>query len=431
MSASRFVVFSYVAIFANLASANPPLLRAIERGDLPFVASANHSAAIVGSNALLHALNQSQYQIAMLLLEKGARTDVEEDNGDTPLIVAIKNHLLTKHMLEKLLANGATLEHVHQKTGMTALMYGAQVGFINGMKLLSDFGASLDRINMRDNKGALDYATDPQTVEFLMKSHRYIGKSLARFDLELLFDENGYPKRLAMGADGVLYWVKQGTEKKIAKFCYVRELFLQSGVIEYRKCREKEDQMAKLWQTWFDNKLEVLAYDVFFLKPHIRGKTLAQWMVANDPDADFGANTPRSALAREKLKTLIIRMLSKGQGFVGDLNPSNLIFSESDQDWVVIDGHKAIACYSPVDHEWIWLEYCQAAMSASKENLLKAFQSYAVGPSPTTDPGDAESFGVWLMSRLRNGVMEGPTPMVQEKMIQLIRSIQMSDLSLN
>jgi hypothetical protein len=185
-----------------------------------------------------------------------------------------------------------------------------------------------------------------------------------------------------------------------------------------------EERTTKLWRTTFGNKAKVLNYDVFSIKDVVDGKTLAQWMTGYDQVHDFGAEHELSVLARTKLRELLVRMIKSGAGFVGDMNPSNLIFSEVLREWVVIDGNKSVACYSRADHEWIWLEYCQASMAVTNETILDAFRNYSIGPNPTGNVDDDEAFGVWLKSGDRDGKLEGPSAAAKAKMIALVGSIK-------
>jgi hypothetical protein len=400
------------------------LCQAIGQGDLQTVLEFDLSDPSRSAQSLLYALGQGQYDMAMLLLEQGARTNVEGSNGDTALVLAVKNHLLTRRMLEKIMAKGAFVEHVHVKTGMTAMMYAAKSGFIKGMQLLSDFGASFDRVNIHDGKDILDYAADDSTVAFLMKSHRFIAKSLARHGFQLQYDQFGFPQSLAMGASGILYWVKKDNKTALAKFCYDKPVFQAKGIIEYQRCREREERFAKEWKDWFNNKLNIQSFDTFFIKDYVKGNTLTQWMKGNDPSADFGSDDEKAQRARTKLKEFVVRMLKAGKGFIGDLNTGNLLFSESDDEWVVVDGAKTVACYSASDHEWIWLEYCQLELTSNKDNQLRAFRSYAIGPNPTGNHLDDENFGIWLKGRMKNNKMEEPSDRAKAKMVELISTIR-------
>ena len=424
----KYLSLLFFTLWANSSFSNDSyhFLEAVVSGNFEHVANISDISQPL-ENPLLLALAKGNHDMALLLLEKGASANFEEESGDTPLIVATRNHLLSNRLVEAMLKRGAVIDHIHRKTGMTAIMYAASVGYVRGLKILSDFGGSFDRINLKSNKNLLDHAADKKTRDFLMKSHRYFGKSLQREGYRFIRDELGMPHVLGQGADGIAYLAVGKNETKVAKFCYNRGL-LKKGIVEYERCKDNEEWSAKEWSEWFDNKMNVEEFSFFSIKDLVKGQSLFNWMTSIDPNHDFGSDTAQATQARQRLRELLIKMLKKERGFVGDFNTSNIIFSENHNEWVVIDGHKTVACYSPSDHEWIWLEYCQASVPVTKKSLLEAFKLYAIGPSPTGNPRDDEAFGVWLKPRMKNGKLSGPSQSSKEKMIQLINGIELNDL---
>jgi hypothetical protein len=353
-----------------------------------------------GYTPLFYALKNGQIAAAEVLLEKHVQAGIEAENGDTPLLIAVQTGALTSELLTKLIKNGAMIEHVHEQTGMTAAMHAAQLDQLTALELLVDFGANLDRINIRNGKGLWDYAQEPRVIKFLQKNHAYFSKTLKRFGYKFIYDPLGFPHEIGQGSEGVVYLVEKNKEIKAAKFFYDVESFKRKKNILYMKRWDTlEEVLTHEWEEWFGNPLSIESFDLFFVKTYIPGKSLAHWMSGVDVPDDLGAESNREVL--DKLKELLIRMLKDGRGFVGDLNASNLIFHDTLREWVVIDGDKNVACYALKEHMWVWTEYCSVNSKLTSEQILQAFKTYAVGSFPHAK--DKDNAGIWLQNRVLQG----------------------------
>lgn len=103
---------------------NPSLLNACEAGGF----TALHFAAFNGDIPLIH-----------FLLCKNADVDVENFDGNTPLVMAVKGHQLKA--IRELVSGGANVEK-STALGSTALHHAASMGFIDCMLLLKELGAN-------------------------------------------------------------------------------------------------------------------------------------------------------------------------------------------------------------------------------------------------------------------------------------------------
>lgn len=97
-------------------------------------------------------------EIARLLLDRGAKLEVRNRSGQTPLIAQAfrGNHWTGRGILPLLLERSANVDAV-DNDGMTALMYAAKQGMVEDVKALLQRGADRQR---KDNKGKMvrDYA---------------------------------------------------------------------------------------------------------------------------------------------------------------------------------------------------------------------------------------------------------------------------------
>ncbi|MBP6217234.1 MAG: ankyrin repeat domain-containing protein [Oligoflexales bacterium] len=362
-----------------------------------------------GCTPLFVSLRNKHIDFAKFLLQKGARTDLESKRGDTALILAIHSGLLDGELLSRILNAGASLEHVHQETGMTAAMYAVSGSQLSALKILSDFGVSLDRKNLKNQKTVFDYvrAGDRRTLAYLMKSRRVLSKMIGRHDYHFLYDALGFPKKISFGPESVSYFVKDVTGQiKIAKFFYDLELYNKKNILEPAKAFHFESYaFIKKWKTWFDNNLDVKLYESFHIKDYVEGKTLAHWMSGVDVPYLFSAPSEDAEQMRLALKNLLKKMIRDGDGFVQNMQSTHLIFNEVEKKWVLIDGGPTVACYVEREHMWVWSEYCPSTIVQKKTALWGALKNYAVGSSVNIDKRDAINFGNWLKDRIHNGKM--------------------------
>ncbi len=93
-------------------------------------------------------------QIARLLIDKGAQINSQTDNGDTTLILAVRNNLL--ELTRVLLAKKAD-PNLPDSKGNTPLIEAVKYGYVNHIKLLLQADANVNALN-QENKSALDFA---------------------------------------------------------------------------------------------------------------------------------------------------------------------------------------------------------------------------------------------------------------------------------
>lgn len=376
---------------------------------------------------LLYALKQRNRELASILMTRGARAGIESDDGETPLFLAIKAGILTESMLTKMLKTGASIEHSHKITGMTAVLYASQAGDLSALKLLSENGASLDRRNPVSLKNIIDYTKNEnqEIIEFLMTSHRFFTKTVQRFGFHFIYDKYGFPTIAAINNDKVSYYVKKDLSPiQIAEFSRKSDESL-----EYVKNFDfTKSKLSRTWQRWFANPFHAYYYDFFDVKDFIPGKSLAYWL-SDKAVINFESTHPEAEELRTKLKSFLIRMLRNGQGFVGDMRTESLIFHNARKEWVLTDGKRSVSCYATEEHVWVWTEYCSANSKIQKKTILEAFQHYAIGDPTQRDPKDKHNFGVWLNDPVVNGETLHLRNSAKTKLTELISSINLIEIS--
>lgn len=432
---SFLTAFFWTPLFANKRSPYPNLdiLTAAKTGNFARLSTATSEEInrrdFKNSNftPLLYVLKQGNGELASILMTHGAETAVETDDGETPLFLAIKAGILTKDLLRKILRNGASIEHTHKRTGMTAVLYASQAGDLAALKLLSEHGASLDRRNPVNLKTLLDYLDkeNHDFVEFLMTTHCYFTKTIERFGFHFIYDKQGFPAVASISPTKVSFFVRKDLgPAQIAEFTR-KEL----DRLEYVKNPNfTKSKLSRTWHRWFANPFHVYYYDFFDVKDHIEGKSLAYYL-SHEAVVGFESIHPRAEEVRGKLKSFLIRMLRNSQGFVGNMRTDSLIFDNSRKEWVLVDGDRSISCYATEEHMWVWTEYCPENFKSKKETLLTAFKQYTVGDHTQRDPEDAQNFGIWLKDPTLNGQVIHLRGKAKEKLTELIESISPKDLT--
>ncbi len=100
-----------------------------------------------GGTALMLASQQAHLEIVKLLIKKGAKLDVQGINGWTALMEA--SYQKNTNIVKILIVNGAKLD-VQDNQSRTALIQAARDGYTEIVKLLLDKGA---KVNLQDNGG--------------------------------------------------------------------------------------------------------------------------------------------------------------------------------------------------------------------------------------------------------------------------------------
>lgn len=110
--------------------------------------------SIDSSTALHHACYMQEMLCVQLLLAKGADTNIQNDKGFTPLMLAcLKEYIdipMSPAILSMLLSADAHL-NTQTKDGKTALILAAYTGYQKGVKILLNAGAD---VNIQDSEGA-------------------------------------------------------------------------------------------------------------------------------------------------------------------------------------------------------------------------------------------------------------------------------------
>ena len=110
-----------------------------------------------GETALIWATHIGNEEIARLLIENGAKLDIQDEDDKTALMHAIQHDYLKE--IAKLLVEKGTNLNLQDKEGMTAVMYAIWCGEFELAVLLIEKGARLD-LQDKDGKSALRWAVD-------------------------------------------------------------------------------------------------------------------------------------------------------------------------------------------------------------------------------------------------------------------------------
>ena len=153
-----------------MSEENCKLRDAAYAGDKAAVESALNQGADVnakdddGKTALFRASNQGYTEIMKVLIDNGADVNVKTKEGATPLITAccFGRDL---EAVELLISNGADVKAMSHERGygLNPLLDSSEKGNYDTVKLLLDRGADVN-IRTKDNKGALDVASNPSIL---------------------------------------------------------------------------------------------------------------------------------------------------------------------------------------------------------------------------------------------------------------------------
>jgi ankyrin repeat protein len=133
-----------------------------------------------GVNALICATSRGNVDAAHYLLLRGPNVHTTNKFGWTPLMLAaIKNSLNHVAVIEVLLRGGARTED-RSPEGLTALMYAAELGSVQGMDRLLRYDAD-PLASGRDNKTVVDYASTEEKRELLQRKTNAAPVSVGRW----------------------------------------------------------------------------------------------------------------------------------------------------------------------------------------------------------------------------------------------------------
>jgi len=158
----------------ELRQAQPPLVAAAERDDLPEVrrlldggTPVNASNSILGTTALLAAAGQGRVEVVRLLLERGADVNARS-GGWTPLPLVLSSGV-SSEVARLLVEHGADVNAREPDLQRTALMMAASSGELELVRAMLGKGAD---VNARDADGktALDVAASA-AITALLHAH--------------------------------------------------------------------------------------------------------------------------------------------------------------------------------------------------------------------------------------------------------------------
>ena len=146
---------------AGVATAQSPLIEAVQQGDVAVVRALLERGAAVdapeidGTTALHWAVHRDDGDVAALLIGAGADATAANRYGVAPIALASLNG--SAPMLARLLAAGADANRA-QPEGETALMTAARTGRVAAVRLLLDHGADVDAAEQWRGQTALMWA---------------------------------------------------------------------------------------------------------------------------------------------------------------------------------------------------------------------------------------------------------------------------------
>ncbi len=159
-----FLSLGYIGSIYSLDQApNKMLLRGVRDGDIKLVQEALDKGANIdaqdpheGWSALMIAIDENKESIAKLLLDKGAKVNLQPSGNNSALSLAAMNN--NTDITNLLLDKGANI-NIISRYGFTPLMTAVLNDNLEVARLLIDRGASLYLVNeKRENKTAVDFA---------------------------------------------------------------------------------------------------------------------------------------------------------------------------------------------------------------------------------------------------------------------------------
>lgn len=186
-------------------------------------------------------------KILNLLLDKGAKLDVQDGNGTTALMWAVQKLVTTKILLDR----GANV-NIQSKTGETALMFAVKGGFLKKVLFFPVIGPYKDAAKMLIAKGADINLQETNGKTALMHAAGALNNTGSDYDsytemMEILIDKGAKLDLEDKDKNTALYWAQRYGRTKSA------ELLLANGANpakKYVKTEDKSNVKAGIVGTW-------------------------------------------------------------------------------------------------------------------------------------------------------------------------------------
>jgi len=188
-------------------------------------------------------------KILNLLLEKGADVDAKDNNGITPLMMAVQKISPTKILIDK----GAKLD-IQNNNGETALMYAVKGGLLKVAVIMPVIGSFTDAANLLLSKGADVNLQDKWGKTALMHAAGAVNAQGDKYStytdmLTLLLDKGAKLETADKEGFTALYWAQRFGRNKSA------ELLISKGANtakKYDKATDKSNVKAGIVGTWIN-----------------------------------------------------------------------------------------------------------------------------------------------------------------------------------
>lgn len=189
-------------------------------------------------------------KILNLLLDKGAKLDVQDGNGTTALMWAVQKLVTTKILLDR----GANV-NIQSKTGETALMFAVKGGFLKKVLFFPVIGPYKDAAKLLISKGADINLQEINGKTALMHAAGALNNTSNDYDsytemMEILIDKGAKLDMEDKDKNTALYWAQRYGRTKSS------ELLLAKGANpakKYVKTEDKSNVKAGIVGTWQKN----------------------------------------------------------------------------------------------------------------------------------------------------------------------------------
>ncbi|MDB9786569.1 hypothetical protein OAB57_00540 [Bacteriovoracaceae bacterium] len=166
---------------------------------------------------------------------------------------------------------------------------------------------------------------------------------------------NGY---LASGGYGDIYLVEERLTGEIWAAKFIRDDVSKERKAEAERVALYEHKLPKVWEESVGNPLKGKKIGSVFYKTYYPGNLLHDWVKSQE----LFSNTKKSETARNSLIKLFKKLIAKSI-LIADLQANNLIYDESNEQWVIIDGDGIINFDSPLEAKKAFLKTAKAMIT--------------------------------------------------------------------